>query len=180
MSDQERNPNLRNVTEREVPGTAGPGVITDVQREVRAQEPVTWEEMRSLLRREPTIHEPTWKPTTGGILSIIAGSWNVILGGASIFGATFLDTLVANFNLAAAGESQAIGLGLGIAMVVLGIISIIGGIMAISRRTWGFAMTGAVLAMFPNPIILPFFMGLFATLFVGLGKKEFKGQRFST
>lgn len=167
---------------RPMPGTTG-GVATGTAarqmtdtttRQARGEAPVTWEEMRTLLRREPGAVEETFKPTLGGILSIIAGSWNVITGGAALFGATFIDDLLANFNITGAAVGSTIGTGIGIALIVLGLISIIGGIMAISRRGWWFAMLGAIVAMIPTPIILPFIMGFFATIFTGLGKREFE------
>ncbi|MDD5701876.1 MAG: hypothetical protein PHU23_07475 [Dehalococcoidales bacterium] len=156
-------------------GTAARQTTDTTARQVRGEEPVTWDEMRAQLRREPGAVEETFKPTLGGILAIIAGSWNVITGGAALFGATFIDDLLANFNItgAAGGAGTTIGTGIGIALLVLGLISIIGGIMAIARRAWWFAMLGAIVAMIPTPIILPFIMGFFATLFTGLGKREF-------
>ncbi len=94
----------------------------------------------------------TWKPTTAGILNLIGGiivaTAGTFLGGMAGFGAIF-------------GA-------IGTPLIVLGIISIIGGIFAIQRRVWWLALVGAILAV-PGTFIL----GVLAIIFVAMGKKEF-------
>jgi hypothetical protein len=102
--------------------------------------------------------ERTWKGTTAGILTIIGGIVGIVFGSFAIFGTTLAASLT---GLAWIG---AIGGGL----LALGIIALIGGIFTLRRKSWGFALTGAILAMFP---IVP--MGILAIIFVAMGKKEF-------
>jgi hypothetical protein len=101
----------------------------------------------------------TWKPTTAGILSIIAGAIGVIVG----------------IVVATAGSilGAFIGIGwlspIGAPLIILGIIAIIGGVYALKRRVWGLALAGAICALVGPPIL-----GILAIIFVSLGKGEFK------
>lgn len=104
--------------------------------------------------------EKTWKPTTAGILSIIGG---II---AIAFGAIFA-TIGTAFLYGIPGLEIMGGIGGGI--IALGVIALIGGIMALKRKAWGFALTGAIFACFP---VIP--LGILAIIFVAMGKSEFK------
>lgn len=77
-------------------------------------EPLTWDEVKNLLRRETTeVPEKTWRPTTGGLLSIVAGGLNVLLGILAIAGTTILT---------AAFQLPMIGVAIGTTLIVLGVI----------------------------------------------------------
>jgi hypothetical protein len=103
--------------------------------------------------------EKTWKPTVGGILAIVAGALQVIMGIA----------------IAAVGGigGAFIGMGwlsaIGAPLIILGIIAIVGGIYALKRRIWGLALAGSICAL-----IGPWILGIPAIVFVALGKGEFK------
>jgi hypothetical protein len=103
--------------------------------------------------------ERTWKPTTAGILTIIGGIFG-IAGGA------ILTILGAEFMAGIPGWDLVAGIGAG--FFVIGIIALIAGIFTLRRRHWGFALAGAILALFP---IIP--LGVLAIIFVSMGKKEF-------
>ena len=177
MSRQERDPMEhmgRTVTnEPEMitrPGTAS--TTTTTTHESMAG-PVTWEEMRALLRREPTVYERTWRPTAGGLLAILAGAWNFLLGLGALLGATVFTDLLPTFL----ADAAVAGTGGGIFFLVIGLISIIGGAMALSRRGWPMALAGSIAAVIPSPLILPFILGFFSLIFNVLGHKEFWGPK---
>lgn len=119
--------------------------------------------------------ERTWKPTTAGILSIIAGAAG-IAGGVliALFGGILglVSALVGSLGeIAVSGFLGGLGGILGIAgaaAIGLGIVAIIGGIFALRRRVWGLALTGAILATSSMPVL-----GVLAIIFVSMGKKEF-------
>jgi len=133
--------------------------------------------------------EKTWKPTTAGILCIVAGII-VAVPGIVVLASTEM---------------------LGAPSIVPGIIAIIGGIHALKRKRWGLALAGAICALFgpagflvifgllavkyadmvpglqPPLIIDTFFsssyidfslgsviLGILAIIFVIMGKREFK------
>jgi hypothetical protein len=104
--------------------------------------------------------EKTWKPTTAGILSIVAGSFAVIGG----LVAGLIGGLIGGFlGLPWTGV-------FGIPSLIFGIIAIVGGIYALRREVWGLALAGAICAL-----IGPWFiLGLLAIIFVSLGKGEFE------
>jgi len=104
--------------------------------------------------------EKTWKPTTAGILSIIAGALQVIGG----------------IVLAVAGGIGGLFVGMpwlsaiGAPLIVLGVIAIVGGAYALRRRVWGLALAGSICALVGPWGIL----GILAIIFVALGKGEFE------
>jgi len=103
--------------------------------------------------------ERTWKPTVAGILAIIGGAIETILGlviatVGSIgwfFGVPWVSAI-------------------GAPLIILGIIAIIGGTYALRRRIWGLALAGSICALI-GPWGL---LGLLAIIFVSLGKGEFE------
>ena len=57
----------------------------------------------------------------------------------------------------------------GAASIGVGTVTIIGGIFALRRRVWGLALASAILAIFS---MTP--LGILATIFVSIGRKEFE------
>ena len=105
--------------------------------------------------------ERTWKPTTAGILTIVAGVLNLIVGiVVATLGTTLLGPLTGFWGFGAIGAP----------LIALGIVSIIGGIYATRRRIWGLALAGAICALFPPPIIV---LGILSIIFIAMSKKEF-------
>ena len=102
--------------------------------------------------------ERTWKGTTAGILTLIGGICGIAVGGLALLGTTFLAELTGIGWLA----------GIGGGLIAIGIIALIAGIFTLRRKSWGFALAGAILALFP---IIP--LGVLAIIFVSMGKKEF-------
>jgi hypothetical protein len=74
--------------------------------------------------------ERTWKPTTAGILCIIAGIIGLVLG----------IPLVLFFGIHGVGWLGAIGA----PFIIFGIIQIVGGIYALRRRKWELALAGSI------------------------------------
>jgi hypothetical protein len=103
--------------------------------------------------------ERTWKGTTAGILTIIGGICGIAVG-------AILATLGTAFLLGVPGLELMAGIGAGI--IGIGVVALIAGIFTLRRKSWGFALAGAILALFP---IIP--LGVLAIIFVSLGKKEF-------
>ena len=114
----------------------------------------------------------TWKPTAAGIFIIISGALTLI--GALVFAAFALIDWsggyygyyydIYDFYLMYNVLFWAI---FGILMI-FGILTVIGGIFALKRRSWGMALTGAI---FATLTVIP--LGIPAIIFVAMGKKEF-------
>jgi hypothetical protein len=80
--------------------------------------------------------EKTWKPTTAGVLCIIAGAIGVgiLIPVAVLFGS--------------------ISLVICTPLIILGIMPIVGGIYALRRRRWGLALAGAICCALVGFVIL--------------------------
>ena len=108
--------------------------------------------------------EKTWKPTTAGILSIIAGVIGAI-GGIMLAVIGRSIPLIPTTPEIGAGILAAIG----IPLIILGIVAIVGGIYALRRRLWGLALAGSICSL-----ICVWFLGIPAIIFAALGKGEFE------
>ena len=105
--------------------------------------------------------EKTWKPTVGGILSIVAGAFGVIGG---------IITLAFGVGVGLPGmPGGGIFAAMVIPMIILGAVAIVGGIYALKRRTWGLGLAGSICSLF---CFWP--LGIPAIVFVILGKGEFE------
>lgn len=112
----------------------------------------------------------TWRPTTAGILTIIAGALNVIAGIVVLtWGSLGMMRAWSWYMFDEHPRFQVI-VGIGIVLLVIGIVSIIGGIFSLRSRLWGLALAGAILALFPPPV---FVLGLLSIIFLALSKGEF-------
>jgi len=111
--------------------------------------------------------QKTWKPTTAGILSIVAGALGVIGG-----------IVIASVGAVAGGLLGQLGVpfmqefigAIAAVPIVLGVVAIVGGVYALKRRVWGLALAGTICAFLTPPLG---FLGLLAIIFVVLGKDEF-------
>ena len=119
--------------------------------------------------------EKTWKPTTAGILTIIAGATGIgvgvliaLLGGLVGLGGTIAGTLGEPAIVALLGGLAGIIGIIGGGIIGLGVVAIVGGIFALKRKLWGLALAGAICAI-PCSSVL----GILATIFVSLGRREF-------
>ena len=86
--------------------------------------------------------ERTWKPKAAGILCIVAGLLCLI---PSIVVA-FIDTPI------------------GGALVIVAIITIVGGICALRRRIWGLALAGSIFALIVPAILVALLMRVLAAV----------------
>jgi len=117
----------------------------------------------------------TWKPTTAGILNIITGALSV----TGTIGLAIALTAVGNINIMRflpPEDAPFIAPLVTTVLVVLLILSIveaafpiIGGIFALQRRKWGWALAGSIIA-----ILGTFLLGIASTIFVAMAKEEFE------
>ena len=119
--------------------------------------------------------EKSWKPLTGGILSIIGG----VIGLFASMG-LFIAISALNFTEDWMGRwgmydipinITSILLAIAIPFCVCGIIAVIGGIFAVQRKCWGMALAGSIAAFFPAWIL-----GLGAMVFIAISHDEFGPQ----
>lgn len=102
----------------------------------------------------------TWKPTVAGILSIVAGSIDILVGIWAMARNEFVRRVMWHWRWEV----------LGVFALVLGIIAVVGGVFAIRRRIWGLALAGAICALFPPHVGV---LGILAIIFISLSRDEF-------
>jgi len=108
--------------------------------------------------------EKTWKPITAGILDIISGVLGLI-GAIGIFiaiGVVGSQPDVPEFV-------PGILWGLSFPTIILAVLALIGGIFAVQRKKWGWALAGSIAAILASTIL-----GILATIFVAMSKDEFE------
>ena len=114
----------------------------------------------------------------GGILSIVAGAFEVIGGGMMVA----LVSLSIPLRLSLLSFPPGVWYEHSIAIVsiwlivmgglllVLGILAVVGGVSAIRKKSFGLSLAGAICAL-PSGIL-----GILAVIFVSLAKREFETE----
>ena len=101
-----------------------------------------------------------WMPTTAGILCLVAGAVDVMLGIVMATLSEIIGTFAGFWGLGVIGTP----------LIILGAAAIAGGVFALQRRIWGMALAGAICAL-----IWPFSaLGIAAIILVVLSKPEFE------
>ena len=123
-----------------------------------------------------TTVQKTWKPTTTGILNIISGAISALSAiGLIIVISTvntwqFLLAMVPPEDLPFVAPILSTVLIISLVLSIIeAVFPIVGGVFALQRRKWGWALAGsiiAILGMFP--------LGVLSTIFVSLAKDEFE------
>jgi len=114
--------------------------------------------------------------SAGGILSIVAGVFELIAGGIMVALVSFSIPLRLWLSSFLPGgwfeHSWAVVpiwlIIMGGLLLVLGIIAIVGGVSALRRKSFGLSLAGAICALLSVPL------GILAVIFVSLGKREFE------
>lgn len=116
--------------------------------------------------------------TAGGVLSIVGGSVEAIAGGilVGLIAVMAMRFLTRNWSEWGNGIMTPIVIPswafiVAGALLVLGIIAIVGGVSALKRKRFGLSLAGAICAL-PSSIF-----GILAIIFVSLSKGEFEAQK---
>ncbi len=117
------------------------------------------------------------KSQVAGILSIVSGVFGLLYGALFIVMVAFMDVI---FNMALETEPAPywsrnhVGFydiiygAIGVVFILIGILSIVGGVYSIKRKYWGLGLAGAIagtITFFP--------CGIAAIVIIALGKPEF-------
>ena len=128
---------------------------------------------------ESTIQR-TWKPTTAGVLNIISGALSAVGVIGIIISMFFMESIFdgildgeqfippANAPFIAPLVSTILIIVL-VLSAIEAVFPIVGGVFALQRRKWGWALAGSIIAIFGN---LP--LGVASTIFVAIAKNEFE------
>ncbi len=118
----------------------------------------------------------TWKPIWAGILNIISGATSVfsVIGlviaiVAGDIGKSILDTCPPEYLSSVEPLIPTILIILLLLAIIVVLFPIIGGVFALQRVKWGWALAGSIIA-----IIAIFPLGVASTIFVVMAKDEFE------
>jgi hypothetical protein len=120
--------------------------------------------------------------TAGGVLSIVAGALQVIVG-LTILALTIGTRVMLRLGPVPFHPGDWWGhviplvpfwlIVVGGPIFVLGIVAIVGGVSATRRGSFGLSLAGAICAL-PSPTIPLGILGILAVIFVSVSKKEFE------
>ena len=118
----------------------------------------------------------TWKPIWAGILNIISGATSAssVIGLVTAIAAgdiqqSFLDSCPPEYLPFVEPLIPTILIILLLLAIIVALFPIIGGVLALQRMKWGWALTGSIIA-----IIAMFPLGVASTIFVVMAKREFE------
>lgn len=114
--------------------------------------------------------EKTWKPTVAGILDIVCGVLALISFIGLIIGiAVTSGALDIPGRWAIPWFVPTILWSIAIPTLIIGILALVGGIFALQRKYWGWALTGSIAAT-----LSLFFVGIPTIVFTAQSKDEFQ------
>ena len=123
-----------------------------------------------------TTVQKTWKPIWAGILNIISGATSVfnVIGlvtanVAGDIGKSILDSCPPEYLPFVEPLIPTILIILLLLAIILVLFPIIGGVLALQRMKWGWALAGSIIA-----ILAAFPLGVASTIFVAMAKGEFE------
>ncbi len=122
--------------------------------------------------------QKTWKPMVAGILNIVSGSLRILSSIAVFIGIMLFIPVATSIGPGPVPDmprwivpgvlASILIIGV-VLLLVVGILSIIGGIYALQRKKWGLALAGSIAAIFGSSV-----MGILATIFIVMAKDEFE------
>jgi len=119
--------------------------------------------------------EQTWKPTAGGICSIVGGCLGVIGGILIGFVGMWTGMMSGMWGMWGGYHMMPFGANLfgllGLPSIILGVVAIVGGVFALKRHHWGLALAGAICAVLTP---MSFILGAVAVVFIALSRAEFR------
>ncbi len=106
----------------------------------------------------------TWMPVVAGILDIIAGSLILVILFFFVIGSLIVrlaESGIFDFNLSLVFMI--------IPALIIGSLAIAGGVLAVRRKKWGWALAGSIAAA-----LVPVALGIVAIVLLVLSRNEFK------
>ncbi len=112
----------------------------------------------------------TWRPTVAGVLEIVAGAMQLVTGAAVILAAGLV---AGGMNIGdMPGAFFLVPLPLialvGLPLILLGVVTLLGGISALQRKRWGLALAGGICALLFSTLL-----GVLSIVFVVMSRDEF-------
>ena len=122
----------------------------------------------------------SWMPTVAGILDIVSGAMGLCMGLFMTLARRAAGAVPGAARQAAGAVPNAPRFGMhlpipagfhpwmGIALIVISILAVVGGVFALRAKNWGMALAGSIGAMISGRLL-----GVIALILTVLGKKDF-------
>jgi hypothetical protein len=117
--------------------------------------------------------EKTWKPTVAGILNIIAGVLSllgfigVIVAIVIVSSSPFIFDYIPEM-VPITGLLETIMALVAVYLLITGVLPLLGGIYALQRKKWGWALAGSIVAIIGSTVF-----GIASTILIALSNDEF-------
>ena len=110
----------------------------------------------------------SWIPTVAGVLDLVAGGL-ALVGFAVLSLGLFVLTVAPDIDPDEFGivVAKTVLVGLSFATLLIGLLALIGGVCALQRRRWGWALAGSIAAAFACPPL-----GVAAIILTVLAEKD--------
>ena len=126
-----------------------------------------------------TVIKTTWKPAVAGILNIIVGVVNLFgmfivvvilvgIGGGMLAISRMADWMPVGLS----GFVEGVMVIIAILLLVFSALPLIGGIYAVQRKNWVWALAGSVIAILSSAPL-----GITSTVLIALAKNEFESYK---
>ena len=113
--------------------------------------------------------DKTWMPAVAGILAIVSGGlgliWSYILVILGTVGSAVLSFVEAEIPAFVPGVVFS---AIAIPLFAVSVLAIVGGVFALQRKRWRWALAGSIVAIFSSAIF-----GMVSTVLIALSRKEF-------
>ncbi len=112
------------------------------------------------------------KSQVAGILSIISGVFGLLGAGGTLIASRFMESI---FEMEPGFPNEFVGLisaiysTIGVVLLILGILAIVGGAFALTKKYWGLALAASIASIFTF-----FPCGVAAVVMIALAKPEFR------
>ena len=114
--------------------------------------------------------ERTSKPTTAGILNIIAGALGILGALFSMLAFGLLGGMMDSYGMGyMPGFMPGMAMGMTVPSLLIAVLALVGGIFGVQRKHWGWSLAGSIAAIFA---FLP--LGIASTVLTAQSRGEFE------
>jgi hypothetical protein len=118
----------------------------------------------------PQKRENTWMSTTAGVLNIVSAAIKLMLVLALAIAAMVVDDAVVFTGAIYWTPVSVTGIlwSIAVPLAIAGVLSLVGGIFALQRKQWGWALAGSIAALLPFGLL-----GMISVILTALSKDAF-------
>ena len=112
----------------------------------------------------------TWMPVAAGILDIVSGAFGLTGGFVLLVLGTVGSAVMGCVEAEIPSFVPAVFLSaIAVPLLIVAVLAIVGGVYALQRKKWGWALAGSIAAFFPTRVL-----GIAAIVLTVLSKDEFE------